>query len=131
MYHPHYLIPPKVDHLPRDALVFPWLEEEGGGAVRLLESFGGDLRFQRPLEFFTGVGGAGKKGLADVEGLAIVIRIQEPGGYILATAGMELPRQRVVDVHAAQFRAVCTILFLFHADVGLAEDGEDLTDAVH
>jgi len=111
--------------------VFPWLEEEGSGAKHLLGGFGGDLRFQRSLEFFTGVGGAGKKGLADVEGLAIVVRIQEPGGYILATAGMDLPRQRVVDVHAAQFRAVCTILFLFHAHVGLAEDGEDLTDAVH
>jgi hypothetical protein len=47
VYHPHYLIPPKVNHLPRDALVFPWLEEEGGGAKHLL----GGQAYADPLHF--------------------------------------------------------------------------------
>jgi hypothetical protein len=37
VYHPHHLIPPKVNHLPRNALALPWLEGEGDGAKHLLE----------------------------------------------------------------------------------------------
>ena len=130
-YYSHHLIPPKINHPHRNAPVFPWLEGERDRAAHMLEGFGGDLRLQCPLELLPGVGVAREKRLADVEGLAVVVCIQEPGRHIFASGGMNLAAQRVVDVHSAQLHAVRAVLLLLHAHVGLSEHGEDLTDAVH
>jgi hypothetical protein len=76
--------------------VFPCLKGEGDGAAHLLEGFGGDPGFQCPLEFLPGVGVAGEEGLADMEGLAVVVGIEKLSGHLLAAGAADLNCQRVV-----------------------------------
>ena len=125
-YHPHHLIPPKIDHLYSNPFMFAGFEGEGAGGAHLFEGFGIYLGFEGALEFVPCFGVTGEKGLADVEGHAVVIGVQEPGGHILAPGGMDLPRERVVDVYTPQLHHIGAIFLLFYAHIRLTEDGEDL-----
>jgi hypothetical protein len=51
------------------------LEGEGDGAPHLLQRLGVNLGLKRPLEFLPRLIIAGEEGLADVEGLGVVIGV--------------------------------------------------------
>lgn len=61
------------------------LEGEGDGAPHPLEGLRVNLGLERPLELLPGFGIPWKERLADVEGLAVVIGVQEPRNYVLAS----------------------------------------------
>jgi len=69
--------------------VFAGFEGEGAGGAHLFEGLGVYLSLQRSLKFVPRFGVTGEEGLADVEGHAVVIGVQEPGGHILASGGMD------------------------------------------
>ncbi len=74
------------------------LEGKGDGAAHPLEGFGGNLGFQCPPQLLPRIWVAREEGLADVEGFAVVVGIEEPGSHVLPTGGVDLNCQRVVGV---------------------------------
>jgi hypothetical protein len=74
-HHPHHLVPPKVYHLDSNSSMLAGLEGEGDGAPHLLQRLGVNLGLKRPLEFLPRLIIAGEEGLADVEGLGVVIGV--------------------------------------------------------
>ncbi len=71
-----------IDDLDRDLAGFGFFKGIGGGGIQ--RSPGGfvDLGAQGALELFVGLVGASEVGVADDEGLLVVVGVDEPAGNV-------------------------------------------------
>ena len=90
-----------VDDLDRDLAFGRFLERDGGIGVQRAPRGFVDFGAQGTFEFVVGFVGAGEVGVADDEGFAVVVGVEEPAGDVVGGVGADFARGGVVDVEAS------------------------------
>ena len=84
LVNPHHLVAPRIDDLDRHPFMLADVEGKALGAGEGFEGFGIDGAAEGFGEFLPG-GLVREEGLADAEGAAVVVGIQEPSWNIITT----------------------------------------------
>ena len=119
-----------IDDLDRDlAFVGRFLKRDGFIGVERAPGGFVDFGAQGAFEFVVGFVGAGEVGVADDEGLFVVVRVDEPAGDVAGGVGADFAGGGVVDVETAQNDFVATIRLTVDRKIGFAEDHEEVARA--
>ena len=96
--HPHHLIPPRVDYLDGDALVFSRRKRKRFRPTEPLKLLWLNDTLECPCDFIPGLF-VGKERLGDTERPAVVVAVNKPRRHLVSVCGTHRVLYGVIDVH--------------------------------
>ena len=111
-----------VDDLDRDLAGLGFVEWITLGRVERRPRGFVNLGAECAFEFFVRLVCAGEVRVADEEAFAVVVRVNEPARDVIGRTGANLPRRRLVHVHAFDSDDEFVVLLLFDLNIRFTEN---------